>query len=145
MSEELKNILAQLEQMNSKMEQVGSKMEQMDSKIQQMDSRMEQMDSRMQKMDSRMDRIESRMDHMDSKVGQIAEKTDSIQLRLENEVIRDIKIIAEGHIDLSRKLDEALKGKEERELILIRLNHLEYEVGEIKKISTKPHRISSES
>ena len=60
-------------------------------------------------------------------------------------MIRDIKIIAEGHIDLSRKLDEALKGKEERELILIRLNHLEYEVGEIKKALNETHRISNES
>ena len=134
MSEELKNILTQLEQVNSKMEQIDSKIGQMGSKMEQMDSKIEQMDSRVDRIESRVDRIESRMDQMDCKIGQITERTDSIQLKLENEVIRDIKIIAEGHIDLSRKLDEALKGKEERELILIRLNHLEYEVGEIKKV-----------
>ena len=133
MSEELKNILTQLEQVNSKMEQIDSKIGQMGSKMEQMDSKIEQIDSRVDRIESRVDRIESRMDQMDCKIGQITERTDSIQLKLENEVIRDIKIIAEGHIDLSRKLDEALKGKEERELILIRLNHLEYEVGEIKK------------
>ena len=33
----------------------------------------------------------------------------SIQLTLENETNRNIKIIAEGHLDLSRKLDDALK------------------------------------
>lgn len=32
-----------------------------------------------------------------------------IQLTLENETNRNIKIIAEGHLDLNRKLDEALK------------------------------------
>ncbi len=32
----------------------------------------------------------------------------SIQLTLENETNRNIKIIAEGHLDLSRKLDEKL-------------------------------------
>ena len=31
----------------------------------------------------------------------------SIQLTLENETNRNIKIIAEGHLDLSRKLDDA--------------------------------------
>lgn len=31
----------------------------------------------------------------------------SIQLTLENETNRNIKIIAEGHLDLSRRLDEA--------------------------------------
>ena len=119
--------------MDSKIEQMDSKIEQMDSKIEQIDSRVDRIESRVDRIESRVDRIESRMDQMDCKIGQITERTDSIQLKLENEVIRDIKIIAEGHIDLSRKLDEALKGKEERELILIRLNHLEYEVGEIKK------------
>lgn len=32
-----------------------------------------------------------------------------ITLTLENETNRNIKIIAEGHLDLSRKLDEAIK------------------------------------
>lgn len=32
-----------------------------------------------------------------------------IQLTLENETNRNIKLIAEGHLDLNRKLDEALK------------------------------------
>ena len=32
-----------------------------------------------------------------------------IQLTLENETNKNIRLIAEGHLDLSRKLDEALK------------------------------------
>lgn len=36
-------------------------------------------------------------------------KITDIQLTLENETNRNIQIIAEGHLDLSRKLDEALK------------------------------------
>ncbi len=133
MDSKIEQMDSKIEQMDSKIEQMDSKIEQMDSKIEQIDSRVDRIESRVDRIESRVDRIESRMDQMDCKIGQITERTDSIQLKLENEVIRDIKIIAEGHIDLSRKLDEALKGKEERELILIRLNHLEYEVGEIKK------------
>lgn len=37
-----------------------------------------------------------------------------IQLTLENETNRNIRIIAEGHLDLSRKLDEALKVENEK-------------------------------
>lgn len=40
----------------------------------------------------------------------------SIQLTLENETNRNIKIIAEGHLDLSRKLDEALRVDSEKEI-----------------------------
>ncbi len=57
----------------------------------------------------------------------------SIQLTLENETNRNIKIIAEGHLDLSRKLDEALKIDNEKEMLLIRVNHLENELRKVKE------------
>ncbi len=39
-----------------------------------------------------------------------------IQLTIENETNRNIRLIAEGHLDLSRKLDEALKVDNENEV-----------------------------
>ena len=57
----------------------------------------------------------------------------SLQLTLENETNRNIKIIAEGHLDLSRKLDEALKVDNEKEMLLIRVNHLENELRKVKE------------
>lgn len=46
----------------------------------------------------------------------------SIQLTLENETNRNIKIIAEGHLDLNRKLDEALRVDNDKEMLLFRVN-----------------------
>lgn len=57
----------------------------------------------------------------------------SIQLTLENETNRNIKIIAEGHLDLSRKLDAALKAENEKEMLLIRVNILENELRKVKE------------
>lgn len=57
----------------------------------------------------------------------------SIQLTLENETNRNIKIIAEGHLDLSRKLDDALKVENEKEMLLIRVNILENELRKVKE------------
>lgn len=54
-------------------------------------------------------------------------------MTLENETNRNIKIIAEGHLDLSRKLDEALKVDTEKEMLLIRVNRLENEVRRLKE------------
>lgn len=60
-----------------------------------------------------------------------------IQLTLENETNKNISLIAEGHLDLSRKLDDALKVENEKEMLLIRVNRLENEIRRIKeKIST---------
>lgn len=56
-----------------------------------------------------------------------------IQLTLENETNRNIALIAEGHLDLSRKLDDALKVENEKEMLLIRVNRLENEIRQIKE------------
>lgn len=51
-----------------------------------------------------------------------------VQLTLENETNRNIQIIAEGHLDLSRKLDEAVKIDNEKEILMLRVNRLESEL-----------------
>lgn len=38
------------------------------------------------------------------------------QFIIENDIQKNIKIIAEGHLDLNRKLDEALKVSQKQEL-----------------------------
>ena len=45
---------------------------------------------------------------------------------------RNIKIIAEGHLDLGRKLDDALKVENEKELLLLRVNRIENELRRLK-------------
>lgn len=55
-----------------------------------------------------------------------------IQLTLENETNRNIKIIAEGHLDLARKLDDALRVDNEKEMLLLRVTSLENEVRRLK-------------
>ena len=57
----------------------------------------------------------------------------SIRLTLENETNRNIRLIAEGHLTLERKLDESLKVNQEKELLLLRVNSLENEVRLLKE------------
>lgn len=54
------------------------------------------------------------------------------ELTLENETYPSIKIIAEGHLDLNRKLNDILKIEGERILLLLRINHLESEMQLVK-------------
>ncbi len=66
-------------------------------------------------------------------LAKINAKITDIQLTLENETNKNIQIIAEGHLDLSRKLDEALKIENEKEMLLLRVNRLENEIRRIKQ------------
>lgn len=83
------------------------------------------LNDRMDVQEKRMDNLEDRMDHLDNRVN-------TIGVTLENETNRGISIIAEGHRDLNRKLNEALKADEEKEMLLLRVNRLEGEVSKIK-------------
>lgn len=65
-------------------------------------------------------------------IRKLNEKVTDIQLTLENETNKNIKIIAEGHLDLSRKLNEALKVDDEKEMLMIRVNRLENELRRLK-------------
>ncbi|MCH5339778.1 MAG: hypothetical protein J1E03_13430 [Acetatifactor sp.] len=62
----------------------------------------------------------------------LMQEVKEIQLTLENETNRNIKLITEGHLDLSRKLDDALKVENEKELLLIRVTSLENEIRRLK-------------
>lgn len=56
-----------------------------------------------------------------------------IETTLEKGTNRNIRIIAEGHTDLSRKLDHVLQMESEKEMFLIRFNVMESEVQKIKQ------------
>ena len=57
----------------------------------------------------------------------------SLELTLENETNRNIRLIAEGHLDLSRKLDQALVVENQKKMLLIRVNTLENEMRKLKE------------
>ena len=63
---------------------------------------------------------------------ELKNRTTTLELTLENETYPGIKIVAEGHLDLDRKLDKALKIENEKEILLLRLAHLESETRIIK-------------
>ncbi len=88
------------------------------------------------KLNANMSEMKSEMNfnmsEMKSEIKEMKSNIKDIQTTLENVTNKNIKIIAEGHRDLSNKLDNALKIENEKELLLIRLTVLENEVARIK-------------
>ncbi len=112
---------------------INERLDKIDSRLDQMDSRLDQMDSRLDQMDSRLDQMDSRLDQMDSRLNKLESKVTEVQMTLENETNKEIRIIAEGHLDLSRKLDDALKVENEKEMLLLRVTRLENELRRLKQ------------
>ncbi|MCM1088656.1 MAG: hypothetical protein NC419_10895, partial [Muribaculaceae bacterium] len=76
--------------------------------------------SEMQHMKSDMQHMKSDMQELKGKVSVIENKVTDTNLTLENEIRVNIQRVAEGHLDLSRNLHEALKIDNEKEMLAIR-------------------------
>lgn len=81
---------------------------------------------------SDMQNMKNDMQEMKTDIRDLKSRVSSIEMTLENETNRNIRIIAEGHADLCRKLDEALKVENEKELLLVRTNIMENDIRKIK-------------
>lgn len=76
----------------------------------------------------KLDLILSRLEKLDKLENDVTD----IKLTLENEIRVNIQRVAEGHLDLSRNLHEALKIDNEKEMLAIRVSVLETELRRIK-------------
>ena len=81
---------------------------------------------------SDMQNMKNDMQDMKTDIRDLKGRVSSIEMTIENETNRNIRIIAEGHADLCRKLDEALKVENEKELLLVRTNIMENDIRNIK-------------
>ena len=73
-----------------------------------------------------------KLDLILSKLDKVENDVTDIKLTLENEIRVNIQRVAEGHLDLSRNLHEALKIDNEKEMLAIRVSVLETELRRIK-------------
>lgn len=89
-------------------------------------------ETRLDGIDTTLDGVDTTLDAINTRLDTIEADTKDIRLTLENETNRNITLIAEGHLDLSRKLDDALKVESQKELLMIRVNVLENELRRLK-------------
>ena len=101
-------------------------------KIQSIDNRMDAMENKMDAMEKQMNGMQNSINGMNEDIKKLNDKTDRIEIMLENETNPNIDVIAEGHLDLVRKLEEATAISKDKETIKMRVNALEREVKIIK-------------
>lgn len=74
------------------------------------------------------------MENMESSLRQeIRDGDNAIRLILENEIRPQIRIVAEGHLDLNRKLDEIKSEMKKNELLPARVSLLEKDMRMVKQ------------
>ena len=139
MTEETRMILDKLERMEEKLNSLDNKVTYLDEKVSCLDEKVTCLDEKVTCLDEKVTCLDEKVSDLDEKVtcldtrvSEMDERftTDirEIKITLESEVNRNIAVIADGHLSLDRKLDEALKVNQEREMLLLRVNRLETEL-----------------
>lgn len=138
--EEVKDIKVILCGHEERLDGMDARFDGIDARLDRMDERFDGIDARLDGMDTRFDGIDVRLDEMQNQINSNGEgiarlenEVSKINLRLENEIAPNIMRVAEGHMDLYRKLSEATKITNEQEMMAIRLNILEREMREVKE------------
>ena len=124
------------------LEKIGS----LDCKISNLDSRMDSFETRMDSLETKMDSLDNKVVALDNKVNSLDTKTNSLEsnlkeikshvrhtdLILKNEIRINIQRVAEGHLNLSRILHDAMHPSSEVEMLSLRLRMVESEVRQLK-------------
>ena len=122
---------------NEKLDRILSEIQGMKTDVQELKTDVQVLKAEMQgmKIDMHMHRREAAEMKAETEMYRAGggAKFQRLMLHLENVTDRNIRIIAEGHADLNRKLDEALKIENEKEVFKVRLNYLEGEMAEVKE------------
>lgn len=95
-------------------------------------SEMQGMKNEMQGMKEDIHGLKNEMQEVKSDLKDVKQKVSKMNLILDNEIRVNIQRVAEGHLDLSRNLHDAMKPSSEVEMLAIKVRMLESEVRDIK-------------
>ena len=92
-----------------KITDVDEKVGTLDKKVETLDKRVESLDKGIETLDKRVESLEKGVESLGKQVVRIENDVIDIKLTLENEIRVNIQRVAEGHLDLSRNLNECIK------------------------------------
>ena len=108
-------------------------MQEINTRLSSIEDRLSALEERVAVIEDRLTVVEDRLTVVENRLTAVEQDIRQIKLVAENELRINIKRIAEGHLDLSRNLHEAIKPCAEMEMLTVRVGILESDVRNIKK------------
>lgn len=127
---------------NGKFDAIGGRLDKQDSRLDAIESRLDKQDSRLDSIENRLDKHDGRFDSIENKLNEHDSRFDKLEhriaateLTIENDIKTYCNALADGHQITQRRLDsmEQLLKDINRDYIVSRLSHLEYEVKELQE------------
>lgn len=82
---------------------------------------------------SKFDMVFSKLDSVSSKLDSLERRTANIELHIENVTDKNIQLIAENFIELTKKLNQAIPVADKNLAYEVKVNYLIEEVDKLKK------------
>ena len=117
----------------SDMQVMKSDMQGMKNEIHDMKDDMQGMKNEIRDMKDDMQDMKNEIHDMKDDMQEVKQKVSKVDLTMENEIRVNIQRVAEGHLDLSRNLHEAMRPSNEVEMLAIKVRMLETDVKELKE------------
>ena len=116
------------------MEPVREEVKELRADVTELQVGMKELRADVTKLQVDVEELQTGMEKLSTDVERLGRKTEKIEFIMENELRPNICKIAEGHLDLSRKLDMVRVRRSEYTLMDIKVSGLQLDIREIKNI-----------
>ena len=131
-NEKLDLILADMQSMKHDMADMKHDMEGMKHDTEGVKHDMEGMKHDMEGMKHDMEGVKQDIADMKQDINDVNQRVTKLDMILDNEIRVNIQRVAEGHLDLSRNLHDAMRPSNEQEMLAIKVRMLESDVKDLK-------------
>ncbi|MCM1188384.1 MAG: hypothetical protein NC541_03695 [bacterium] len=115
-SEKLDQILKAMSALDGKVNALDEKVNALDGKVNALDEKVNALDGKVNALDGKVNALDEKVNTLDRKVNalgielkEVKQKVVKTEVIVENEIRVNIMRVAEGHFDLSRKLNECIR------------------------------------
>lgn len=95
--------------LDEKVSSLDKKVGSLDEKVSSLDEKVSSLDEKVSSLDKKVGSLDERVNHLEGDMKEVRRRVTRTDMTLENEIRVNIQRVAEGHLDLSRKLDDCVK------------------------------------
>lgn len=121
-----------MDSFETRMDSLETKVNSLENKVVALDNKVNSLDSKVVALDNKVNSLDTKTNSLESNLKEIKSHVRHTDLILENEIRINIQRVAEGHLDLSRILHDAMHPSSEVEMLSLRLRMVESEVRQLK-------------
>ena len=125
-------ILEKVGSLDRRMDTLDNKMDMLNDKVNTLDDKVNTLDNKVNILDDKVNTLDCKVTTLETDMLEVKDHVRHTDLIIENEIRINIQRVAEGHLDLSRILYDAMRTNSEVEMLSLRVRMLESEVRQLK-------------